>query len=123
MGLLSRVSRVNLKESIRNNCNAVPSPRVSLYVQKQTACFWRASPTAAGTGERGTQTLAPYVTDKGFEGARWHRHWSESYGARVICLPKRDILKPWPRRLRRFVAGVRQIVETINEKLHYAFRS
>jgi len=70
----------------------------------------------------GGQTLAPYVTDKGFEGARWHQHWAESYGASVICLPKRDVLKPWPRRLRRFVAGIRQIVETVNEKLHYAFR-
>lgn len=70
----------------------------------------------------GAQTPAPYVTDKGFEGARWHQHWAESYGARVICLPKRDVRQPWPRALRRFVAGVRQIVETVNEKLHYAFR-
>ncbi len=70
----------------------------------------------------GAQTPAPYVTDKGFEGERWHQHWAESYGARVICLPKRDALKPWPRSWRRFVAGVRQIVETVNEKLHYAFR-
>ena len=70
----------------------------------------------------GAQTPAPYVTDKGFEGERWHQHWAESYGARVICLPKRDVLRPWPRSLRRFVAGVRQIVETVNEKLHYAFR-
>lgn len=70
----------------------------------------------------GAHTSAPYVTDKGFEGERWHQHWFESYGASVICLPKRDVLKPWPRLLRRFVAGIRQIVETVNEKLHYAFR-
>lgn len=69
----------------------------------------------------GRASQVPYVTDKGFEGGRWHRHWRESYGARVICLPKRDILKVWPRALRRFVAAVRQIVETVNEKLHYAF--
>jgi hypothetical protein len=72
--------------------------------------------------EVGARTSAPYVTDKGFEGGRWHQHWAESYGASVICLPKRDVRKPWPRSLRRFVAGVRQIVETVNEKLHYAFR-
>jgi hypothetical protein len=70
----------------------------------------------------GHQTLAPYVTDKGFEGASWHQHWFASYEARVICLPKRDVRPPWPRGLRRFVARVRQIVETVNEKLHYAFR-
>ena len=70
----------------------------------------------------GAQSVAPYVTDKGFEGERWHQHWFENYGAAVICLPKRDVRPPWPRRLRRFVASVRQIVETVNEKLHYAFR-
>jgi hypothetical protein len=70
----------------------------------------------------GAQSVAPYVTDKGFEGARWHEHWFESYEAAVICLPKRDVRPPWPRPLRRFVASVRQIVETVNEKLHYAFR-
>jgi DDE family transposase len=70
----------------------------------------------------GAQTAAPYVTDKGFEGYQWHQHWSESYGAAVITLPKRDASKPWPLALRRFVARVRQIVETVNEKLHYAFR-
>jgi hypothetical protein len=72
--------------------------------------------------EVGAQSVAPYVTDKGFEGERWHQHWAHSYGAVVICLPKRDVRPPWPRALRRFVAGVRQIVETVNEKLQYAFR-
>lgn len=72
--------------------------------------------------EVGAQSVAPYVTDKGFEGERWHQHWAHSYGAAVICLPKRDVRPPWPRALRRFVASVRQVVETVNEKLHYAFR-
>lgn len=70
----------------------------------------------------GAHSWAPYVTDKGFEGARWHQQWAQSYRASVICLPKRDVRPPWPRALRRFVASVRQIVETVNEKLHYAFR-
>ena len=72
--------------------------------------------------EVGAHSVAPYVTDKGFEGQRWHQHWAHSYGAAVICLPKRDVRPPWPRALRRFVASVRQVVETVNEKLHYAFR-
>lgn len=75
-----------------------------------------------GLPEVGAHSVAPYVTDKGFEGERWHQHWAHSYGAAVICLPKRDVRPAWPRSLRRFVAGVRQIVETVNEKLHYAFR-
>jgi hypothetical protein len=40
---------------------------------------------------------------------------------RVICPPERNILKPWPKRLRRWVAGLRQIGETVHEKLLNAF--
>ena len=95
----------------------------SVKDQRMAETFFavRHRPQAALCGV-GAQTVAPYVTDKGFEGDRWPQHWFESYGAAVICLPKRDVLKPWPRALRRFVASVRQIVETVNEKLHYAFR-
>jgi len=69
----------------------------------------------------GAKSRAPYVVDKGFEGYDLHQHWCGDYGASVICLPKRNSLKPWPRRLRRFVAGVRQIIETVNAKLHHTF--
>lgn len=62
-----------------------------------------------------------YVVDKGFEGADNHRRWSEHYGARVICPPKRNAREVWPKRLRRWVAGVRQIIETVYEKLFNAF--
>ena len=38
-------------------------------------------------------------------------------GAALICPPKRDAREVWPKRLRRWVAGIRQIVETACEKL------
>lgn len=63
-----------------------------------------------------------YVVDKGFEGKERHRHWLNHYGARVVCPPKRNSSPPWPRQLRRWVAGIRQIVETVGEKLHNTFR-
>jgi hypothetical protein len=63
-----------------------------------------------------------YVVDKGFEGEERHRRWVElSYGVRVVCPPKRNSLKPWPKRPRRWAAGLRQIVETVYEKLFNAF--
>ena len=80
----------------------------------------RRAPTAALPGV-GAHSATPSVVDKGFEGYDLHQHWCGDYGAAVICLPKRNSLKPWPRRLRRFVAGVRQIIETVNAKLHHAF--
>ncbi len=64
----------------------------------------------------------PYVTDKGFEGAENHRRWLDCYGARLICPPKRNARQAvWPKRLRRWVASIRQIVETVYDKLFNAF--
>jgi hypothetical protein len=63
-----------------------------------------------------------YVIDKGFEGEDNHRRWLDRYGARLICPPKRTERKRrWPKRLRRWVASIRQIVETVYEKLHNSF--
>jgi hypothetical protein len=75
-------------------------------------------------GSVGSAASGPYVVDKGFEGEDNHRRWRNRYGARVICPPKRNGRKRRrrrPKRLRRWVASIRQIVETVYEKLHDAF--
>jgi hypothetical protein len=73
-------------------------------------------------GGVGSAALGPYVADKGFEGEENHRRWFESYGARIVCPPKRNGRKRrWPKRLRRWAASIRQIVETVYDKLHCAF--
>ena len=70
----------------------------------------------------GSPASGPYVLDKGFEGEDNHRRWFARYGARVICPPKRNERKrSWSKRLRRWTASIRQIVETVYEKLHDAF--
>jgi hypothetical protein len=67
-----------------------------------------------------------YVLDKGFEGQPRHVHWRDDYGAKVVCAPKRSrnpLTEPkWPKALRRWLASVRQIIETVNDKLVHAFR-
>ncbi len=63
----------------------------------------------------------PYVADKGFEGEENHRRWLDCYGVRVIYSPKRNSPKPWSKRLRRWLAGIRQIVETVYDKLFNTF--
>jgi hypothetical protein len=73
-------------------------------------------------GSTGSAASGPYVVDKGFEGEDNHRRWLDLYGARVICPPKRDGRKrSWPKRLRRWAASIRQVVETVYEKLHATF--
>jgi hypothetical protein len=48
--------------------------------------------------------------------------WLDNYGARLICPPKRNARKrSWPKRLRRWVASIRQIVESVYDKLFNAF--
>lgn len=65
-----------------------------------------------------------YLADTSFEGKRWGSHWRQDYGAVVLCPPKRHqpYPQPWPRALRRQVAGRRQIVETVYDKLLTTFR-
>jgi hypothetical protein len=70
----------------------------------------------------GPPALSPSVVDKGFEGQANHSTWWTTYGAQVICPPKRNRKTPWPKPLRRWLAGVRPIVEASNNKLHHTFR-
>ena len=62
-----------------------------------------------------------YVADKGFEGTENHRRWLECYGAEVVHPPKRNSKMPWSKPLRQWVASLRQIVETVYDKLFNAF--
>lgn len=63
-----------------------------------------------------------YVADKGFEGRQWFEHWQDDYQAAVIVSPNRSSRQYWPKPWRRLLASIRQIVETVYEKIHYAFR-
>lgn len=64
-----------------------------------------------------------YVADNGFCGRKRHERWARDYGAIVITPPQRHRTRhPWPKHLRRWHASIRQIVETVHEKLLCAFR-
>jgi hypothetical protein len=81
----------------------------------------RANPSPR-LGSVGSAFSGTYVADKGFEGAENHQRWLECYGAQVIHPPKRNSRKrSWSKRLRRWLAGIRQIVETVYDKLFNAF--
>jgi Transposase DDE domain len=69
----------------------------------------------------GSVSSGSYITDKGFEGVENHRRWQQSYGAWVIHPPKRNSRKPCSKRLRRWVAGIRQIIESVYDKLFNTF--
>jgi hypothetical protein len=64
----------------------------------------------------------PYVADKGFAGRENRARWCTLYQAQVISPPTRSSRHPWPKPLRRWLASIRQIVETVYDKLHRALR-
>jgi hypothetical protein len=70
----------------------------------------------------GAPARGSYVVDQGFEGQANQARWWQTYGAQVICPPKRKSRRQWPKPLRRWLAGVRQIVETVHDKLFHTFR-
>jgi hypothetical protein len=61
------------------------------------------------------------VADMGFEGTENHKQWLERYEAQVIHPPKRNSRRPWSKRLRRWVACVRQSVESVYDELFKTF--
>jgi hypothetical protein len=63
-----------------------------------------------------------YLVDTGFEGAARHRRWRDSYGAQVLCPPKGNSALPWPRWARRLHASLREIIETVHDRLLTTFR-
>lgn len=69
----------------------------------------------------GEKAAGPYVADTGFEGLDRHKHWKTAYDACLICRPKRNSRHPWPKYWRRFIASIRQIIETVYDKLHHTF--
>lgn len=84
--------------------------------------FAQRSEPRASLKSVGTQASGPYIVDKGFNGKENHSRWSTLYGAKVICPAKSNSKKPWSKSLRKWFAGIRQIVETVFDKLHNTFR-
>jgi hypothetical protein len=72
-----------------------------------------------GLPEVGASACNVYLTDTGFEGQTWWHRWAAVYGAQVIYPPKatEGRTRRWPAALRRAHAGLRQIIETVNDCL------
>lgn len=69
----------------------------------------------------GVWTPRWYVGATGFEGRALLAHWEQDYGAQVVCQPNRSRWHGWPKALRRWLAGIRQISETIHDRLLSTF--
>lgn len=79
---------------------------------------WHPEPRASSVG---APASGPYLADQGFAGRSWQAHWRQDCGAVLLC-PPQPPSPPWPKPWRRWLAGKRQIVETVIDKLFHSFR-
>ena len=71
----------------------------------------------------GLPAQGSYVADKGVAGERPRRQWSERYQVDLVTPPHQTSRRQrWPKALRRWLASLRQIIETVNDKLLNTFR-
>jgi hypothetical protein len=87
----------------------------------ETGLSARAQPTdqLASVGEK---AQGVYIADTGKALAQPHAVWRARFDAEVITPPHQSSRKPWPKEWRRWLAHLRQLVETAYEKLLNSFR-
>jgi hypothetical protein len=87
----------------------------------ETLLMVRAQPTerlmSAGKPAQGS-----YIADKGFAGDKPHARWHQCYGAEVITPPHQRSKQKWPKQWRRWLASLRQGIESVFDKLLNTFR-
>ena len=62
------------------------------------------------------------VADTGFAGQQVRLRWWRTSGALVITKSEQKRPHRWPKRLRRWLAALREIVETVHDRLLEVFR-
>lgn len=70
----------------------------------------------------GTPSSGVYVADSGFAGLAREQHWATALHAEVVASPPPDSHRRWPQPDRQWLAGHRQIVETVIGRLESPFR-
>jgi hypothetical protein len=63
-----------------------------------------------------------YVADMGFSGAECQARWARRDGALVVAPPQPQSKQAWSKPLKRWLSGIRQIIETVNDRLLADFR-
>lgn len=63
-----------------------------------------------------------YVLDRGFSGPHRHQEWHRRFQVQIICAPQQGHGPPWPAEWRLWLIRLRQVVESVHEKLLNTFR-
>lgn len=95
----------------------------STHDQHLAATLFAARHTPSpGLPSAGLPAQGAYVADKGFAGENPRRQFQERYQVDLVTPPHQKSKRRWPKALRRWLASLRQIIETVNDKLLNTFR-
>ncbi len=65
----------------------------------------------------GVPTSDRSVADMGFSGLACQPHWEAAYAAVVVSAPQTGSKRAWSKPWRRWIAGIRQGIESVNDRL------
>lgn len=119
-------TRLGWDEGVRLLVSVTPSGAVTGWgigpastndrVLAETFFAARAAPQTGLPGV-GVATSDRYVADMGFSGRRCQTRWATEAGAVVVSPPQSDSKRAWPKPLRTWLAGIRQVVEAVTDRL------
>lgn len=87
----------------------------------ETLFTQRATPTRQ-LASVGTTASGVYVADTGFAGVECETRWVVHYHAQIVAPPQDAAARAWSVRARRWLAGMRQVVESVIDRLLIPFR-
>jgi len=127
---VGRCTRLDFYEGVRLLLAVTPSGAITGWgigpastndrVLAETFFAARADPQP-GLPSVGAPTSDCYVADMGFAGRACEARWADVYGAVVICPPQSDSTRAWPKALRTWLAGIRQVIETATDHVLTTF--
>jgi hypothetical protein len=88
-------------------------------VPAETFFAARATPPPRLPGA-GRPTSDYYVADMGFSGKACQARWASEHGAVVVSPPQSDGKRAWPKPPRTWLAGIRQVVGAVGDRLPFA---
>jgi hypothetical protein len=127
---IGRCTRLGFYEGVRLLLAVTPGGAITGWgigpastndrVLAETFFAARAEPQS-GLPSVGEPTSDCYVADMGFAGRACEARWADAYGAVVICPPQADSVRAWPKALRTWLAGIRQVIETATDHVLTTF--
>lgn len=98
------------------------SASVNDHPLAETLFYLRTNPRQDFAVVAGKHPDGPYLADSGFAGVSNFEHWSDEYDAVVLAPPQQHPeRRGWTKALRKWLAGHRQIVETVFARLFHTF--